>query len=119
MEELKAERLYTDYIRYKNTSHSQTLSYLKGNGRVIMYRQTLNLTADKTKENDFLGYEVVLLKWFKGTNSKSISIPPGWYRSTDRDWGTYGWTFKSKQKADDKYNELIKDGLHLLVREKI
>ena len=72
----------------------------KSEGKIAIYFQFL--------ENNFLGYEVIRLKFHKGVHRHGTFYPDRYLYPTDNDWGVYGWTYKDATKAEDKFLELIK-----------
>lgn len=70
----------------------------KSKGNVALYSQSL--------KGIFLGYEVVKAKYRKAQKIFGKEYPAGYYMPKDEDWGEYGWTYKSSQRAEDKFKEL-------------
>ena len=67
--------------------------YHKHDGIVAMHSQFL--------DGVWLSYEVTILRW--------NSYEERYYRPTEKVWGKFGWTFKSSQRAEEKYKQLIKE----------
>ena len=70
----------------------------KHKGVVGLYSQSL--------DGVFVGYEVVIARYVKERKVFNKVYPAHYHLPTDINWGRYGWTFKSSQRAEDKFKEL-------------
>ena len=56
----------------------------------------------------FLGYEVVIYKYYPERIIKGRLLKERFAHPKDEDWGDYGWTYKDPNKAEAKFRELEK-----------
>lgn len=55
-----------------------------------------------------IGYEVIIIQRHNGREINGIYFEPAEYAPSTEQWGVKGWSFKSFEKAKEKFEQLLK-----------
>jgi hypothetical protein len=91
----------TEFLR---TSYLYTLEEHRGygdTGIVAIYRQ-----EGGRAENGGVFWEVVVFRWAKEREIMGRTVPAGWRYPASEDWGTYGFTLMTRERAAAKFEWL-------------
>ena len=84
-------------FKYKGFDYKQ----IERKGMAAIYTQYL--------DGDFLAYEVVKIRKQKESEFNGIKYEAKEAYPSDKQWGTYGFTYKEANDAWEKFNELQKE----------
>lgn len=72
-----------------------------------LIRREGNVAVYKQEKNNYKAFEVVVLRTMKKDNALTGQMTGDERLPSTSDWGVFGWTYRSEDDANRKFEELI------------